>query len=208
MVPTEPFNVKVANGDPLKCQGRFENVSVLLQGIPFTKYSLFITVDWVGYGVRSPLAEQLGTVEPKQLPPEREIDHPHQSQRGTEPINVWPYRFPIPPLMICLTNYMGQPSLLNLISDQVITRHHKFFIKLGKCAFGQQEVEYLGHIVTPQGMDGRSRDAFKALKQAMTSIPTLAMPNFNEPFFIEFDASSAGIGAVLTQQGRPIAFMS
>ena len=41
-------------------------------------------------------------------------------------------------------------------------------------------------------------DAFKALKQAMTSTPTLVMPNFNEPFVIESDASGAGIGAVLT----------
>ncbi|KAA8546866.1 hypothetical protein F0562_003295 [Nyssa sinensis] len=32
VVPTEPFNVKVANGDPLKCQRRFESVRVLLQG--------------------------------------------------------------------------------------------------------------------------------------------------------------------------------
>ena len=46
------------------------------------------------------------------------------------------------------------------------------------------------------------------LKQAMTSIPILAMPNFNEPFIIESDASDASIGAVLTQQNRPIAFMS
>ena len=53
-----------------------------------------------------------------------------------------------------------------------------------------------------------AEDAFKALKQAMTSTPTLAMPNFNEPFVIESDASSAGIGVMLTQQGRPIAFMS
>ena len=50
--------------------------------------------------------------------------------------------------------------------------------------------------------------AFQELKQAMTSTPTLAMPNFNEPFVIEFDASGDGIGVVLTQQGKPIAFMS
>jgi len=42
VVPTRPFNVKVANENPLKCQGRFEQVSILLQGIPFslTLYSL------------------------------------------------------------------------------------------------------------------------------------------------------------------------
>jgi len=42
----------------------------------------------------------------------------------------------------------------------------------------------------------------------MTTTPTLAMPNFSEPFTIESDASSNGIGAVLSQQGQPIAFMS
>ena len=30
VVLTESFNVKVANGDPLKCQGRFENFLILL----------------------------------------------------------------------------------------------------------------------------------------------------------------------------------
>ena len=40
----------------------------------------------------------------------------------------------------------------------------------------------------------------------MMSTPTLAMPNFND--VIESDASGEGIGVVLTQQGKPIAFMS
>jgi len=36
----------------------------------------------------------------------------------------------------------------------------------------------------------------------------VAMPNFAEPFTIETDACDDGIGAVLMQQGKPIAFLS
>jgi hypothetical protein len=42
----------------------------------------------------------------------------------------------------------------------------------------------------------------------MTTTPTLAMANFNEFFTIETDASGEGIGAVLSQQGKLIAYMS
>lgn len=40
--PTTPFNVKVANGEPLQCCGKFRNTPVLIQGISFsiTLYSL------------------------------------------------------------------------------------------------------------------------------------------------------------------------
>jgi hypothetical protein len=42
----------------------------------------------------------------------------------------------------------------------------------------------------------------------MTTTPTLVMPNFNDSCTIEADASGDGIGAVFSQQGKPIAFMS
>jgi hypothetical protein len=146
-----------------------------------------------------------------------------------------------------------------------ILRQHQFFVKFSKCAFGLQELEYLGHIVTSQGVkvdqnkitamlnwprstnvselrgflgligyyrkfvwnyriiaqpltsllqkgkfgwSDAAEKAFQELKTAMTTTPILAMPNFNEPFTIESDASGTSIEAVLSQQGQSIAFMS
>jgi len=43
---------------------------------------------------------------------------------------------------------------------------------------------------------------------ALTRTPILALPNFQEPFTIEIDACHDGIGAVLMQQGQPIAYDS
>ena len=46
------------------------------------------------------------------------------------------------------------------------------------------------------------------LKNKLTSTPLLALLNFSKMFEIECDALSLGIGAVLMQDGRPIAYFS
>lgn len=147
-----------------------------------------------------------------------------------------------------------------------IIRDHKFLIKKSKCAFAQQKIEYLGHIISSQGVSTEpskivavqqwptpvslkelrgflgltgyyrkfiknygmiskpltlllkkgtpfvwtpnTDQAFQLLKQALIQAPVLALPDFNKQFVLETDASDAGFGAVLMQEGHPIAYLS
>lgn len=54
----------------------------------------------------------------------------------------------------------------------------------------------------------RPTTPFQQLKTAFTTAPILAIPNFNLPFMIEIDACGYGLGAVLLQNGHPIAYFS
>ncbi|XP_068653849.1 uncharacterized protein [Aristolochia californica] len=49
---------------------------------------------------------------------------------------------------------------------------------------------------------------FDALKNALASTPVLQLPNFDDLFVIECDASGGGIGAMLHQNSHPIAYFS
>ncbi|GAU44596.1 hypothetical protein TSUD_187860 [Trifolium subterraneum] len=158
-----------------------------------------------------------------------------------------------------------QDHLKHLDALLTILQDNTLYVKLSKCSFGVLEIEYLGHIVTGQGVsmdkdkinnvinwpvptnvkqlrgflgltgyyrrfiksyakiaspltdllkkeayqwNDQAALAFQQLKTAVTTAPVLALPNFKMPFILETDASGVGIGAVLHQQGHPIAYFS
>ncbi|GJV27604.1 putative mitochondrial protein [Tanacetum coccineum] len=106
-------------------------------------------------------------------------------------------------------------------------RDEKLYCNRKKCIFGQKQVEYLGHIVSSDGGYGKiarvltdllKKDSFKwtakataifrQLQRVMTQVPVLRLPDFSKKFTIETDASGQGVGAVLMQEGRPVAYFS
>lgn len=53
-----------------------------------------------------------------------------------------------------------------------------------------------------------AREAFEELKRAMTKTPVFSLSNFENSFEVYTDANNDGIGDVLVQDKRPLAFIS
>nr|GEY89491.1 hypothetical protein [Tanacetum cinerariifolium] len=69
----------------------------------------------------------------------------------------------------------------------LLLSQHTLFARKSKCVFRSRRVKYL---------------------EAMMNASVLKLPNFEEVFIVETDASREGIGAVLQQAGHPIAYYS
>ena len=100
-------------------------------------------------------------------------------------------------------------------------RNARIQLRGDKSRLGFHEVEFLGSIITPMGhrplpntvaWDSAALEAFSTLKQFLTKSPLLLVyPDWNEPFYVQADASKVAVGGILSQRDsggslKPIAF--
>lgn len=93
---------------------------------------------------------------------------------------------------------------------------------LGTCSWYRRFIRNFSSIAAPLNAltstktkfvwTSNAEQAFKDLKNCLVSAPVLICPDFDKPFTLQCDASSYGIGAVLTQSvenvDHPIAYIS
>ncbi|GJT18076.1 putative reverse transcriptase domain-containing protein [Tanacetum coccineum] len=94
-----------------------------------------------------------------------------------------------------------------------LLKKKKLFANFSKCEFWLQEVHFLGHVVNSNGIhvDPSKIEAvknWKTLKDNLCNPLILSLPDGIEDFIVYCDASNQGLGCVLMQRGKVIAYAS
>ncbi|GKD42198.1 putative reverse transcriptase domain-containing protein [Tanacetum coccineum] len=116
-----------------------------------------------------------------------------------------------------------------------LLKKEKLYAKFSKCDFWIHIVQFLGHLIDSQGLHvdpakieavknwaspttpteirqflglADQETAFQLLKQKLCEAPILALPEGNDDFVVYCDASHQGLGAVLMQREKVIAYAS
>ncbi|GKA34217.1 putative reverse transcriptase domain-containing protein [Tanacetum coccineum] len=139
-------------------------------------------------------------------------------------------------ILIYSKNKQEHEEHLKLILE--LLKKEELYAKFSKCEFWIPKVQFLGHVIDSQGLAGyyrrfiegfskiakpmtkltqkkvkfewgdKQETTFQLLKQKLCSAPILALPEGSEDFIVYCDASIKGLGAVLMQREKVIAYAS
>ncbi|XP_042988661.1 uncharacterized mitochondrial protein AtMg00860-like [Carya illinoinensis] len=153
----------------------------------------------------------------KTVPPLRKFDHRIPLKEEAKPVNVAPYRI----LSGHLISHDGVKVDVRKVEAMVegpklktITELRSFLELMG---YYRNFVKDYASIARPLTNILKKNNfvwreevekGFEDLKKVMTTTPILAIPNFEKTFELHTDASNVGEGVVLTQEGRPLVFIS
>ncbi|GJT13797.1 putative reverse transcriptase domain-containing protein [Tanacetum coccineum] len=134
------------------------------------------------------------------------------------------------------SNKQEHKEHLKLILE--LLKKEELYAKFSKCEFWIPDIQFLGHVIDSQGLAGyyrrfiegfskiakpmtkltqkkvkfewgdKQETAFQLLKQKLCSAPILALPEGSEDFIVYCDASIKGLGVVLMQREKVIAYAS
>ncbi|GJR98895.1 putative reverse transcriptase domain-containing protein [Tanacetum coccineum] len=85
-----------------------------------------------------------------------------------------------------------------------LLKKEKLYAKFSKCDLWIRIVQFLGHLIDSQGLQV---DPAK-IKAKLCEAPILALPEGNDDFVVYCDASHQGLGSVLMQREKVIAYAS
>ncbi|GKB39076.1 putative reverse transcriptase domain-containing protein, partial [Tanacetum coccineum] len=137
-------------------------------------------------------------------------------------------------ILICSKTQEEHVEHLRLVLE--LLKKEKLYAKFSKCEFCLREVQFLRHVINGNGTHvnpskieavknwkcletpievrlfldwlGITEYAFQTLKDKLCNAPVLALPDGSEDFVVYCDASGIGLGCVLMQRGKVIAYAS
>eukprot|EP01018_Ginkgo_biloba_P008921 Gb_12464 [translate_table: standard] len=131
----------------------------------------------------------------------------------------------------CVVIYLDDILAFNNSSGEYIehlrigyTLKRRLYVNLEKYSFFQEDMKYLGFLISRDGMNmdtnkirailewmvlrNSTERNFELLNKKVTNAPVLTLLHFNKVFVVECDALGVGIRKVLSQEGRLVAYFS